>query len=92
LIPKKIGISSIQRAKVVYEETKTGSTIEQKIEASVIVEQETRPLDLSTEPNNTTFVFLPPSGDPNFKNIIDPEQVNILFGSSTNIIVSQVDT
>jgi hypothetical protein len=47
------------------------------------MEQEARPLRPSTEPNNTTFSFTPPLGD--------PEQVNILFGSSTNIIVSQVD-
>jgi len=76
---------------VVSEETKTGSTIEQKIEASVIVGHEARPLEPSAKPNNTNFVFLPPSGDPNFENIIDPEQVNTLFGSSTNIIVSQID-
>jgi hypothetical protein len=56
------------------------------------VGQEARPLEPSAEPNNTTFVFLPPSGDPNFEDIIDPEQVNTLFGSSTNIIVSQIDT
>jgi hypothetical protein len=89
---QKIGASSTQRDKVVSEETNTGSTIEHKIEASVILRQEARPLKPSTEPNNTTFVLLPPSGDPNFEDIIDPEQVNTLFGSSTNIIVSQVDT
>jgi hypothetical protein len=89
---RKTGASSTQRAKAVSEETKTGSTIEQKIEASVIVGQEARPLEPSAEPNNTTFVFLPPSGDPNFEDIIDPEQVNTLFGSSANIIVSQIDT
>jgi hypothetical protein len=68
------------------------SNIEQEIEASIILGQEERPLDSSTEPNNTTFVFTPPLGDPNFKDIIDPEQVNILFGSSTNVIISQIDT
>jgi hypothetical protein len=45
----------------------------------------------STEPNNTTFSFTPPPGAPNFKDIIDPEQVNILFGSSANVIISQID-
>jgi hypothetical protein len=89
---QKVGVSSTQRAKAVSEETKTGSTIEQKIEASIVVGQEARPLGPSLEPTNTTFVFSPPSGDPNFVDIIDPEQVNTLFGSSTNIIVSQVET
>jgi hypothetical protein len=56
------------------------------------VGQEARPLEPSIEPTNTTFVFSPPSGDPNFVDIIDPEQVNNLFGSSANIIVSQVET
>jgi hypothetical protein len=88
---RKTGASSTQRAKVVYEETKTGSTIEQKIKASVIVEQEARPLEPSAEPKNTTFYFTPPPGDPNFEDIIDPEQVNIFFGSSTNVIISQIN-
>jgi hypothetical protein len=44
------------------------------------------------EPNNTTFAFTPPPGDPNFEDIIDPEKVDIFFGSSANIIVSQIDT
>jgi hypothetical protein len=57
---RKKGASSTQRAKVVFEETKTGSTIEQKIEALVIVEQEARPLEPCAKPKNTTFVFLPP--------------------------------
>jgi hypothetical protein len=56
------------------------------------VGQETIPLEPSTEPNNTNFVFFPPSGDPNFEDIIDLEHVNTLFGSSTNIIVCQIDT
>jgi hypothetical protein len=55
------------------------------------MEQEARPLKPYAEPNNTTFVFLPPSRDTNFEDIIDLEQVNTLFGSSTNIIVSQID-
>jgi hypothetical protein len=38
----------------------------------------------------TKHFFLPPLGDPNFVDIIDPEQVNTFFGSSTNIIISQV--
>jgi hypothetical protein len=83
---------STQRGKVVSEVTKSESTIEQKIEPSVILGQEERPLEPFAEPNNTTFVFLPPSRDPKFEDIIDPEQVNTLFGSSTNIIVSQIDT
>jgi hypothetical protein len=61
---------SIQRDKVVSEESKIGSTIEHKIEASIIVGQEEIPLEPSTEPNNTTFVLLPPSRDPNFVDII----------------------
>jgi hypothetical protein len=58
----------------------------------VIVGQEARPLNPSAEPNNTTFVLLPPLGDPNFEDIIDPEHVNTLFGSSSNIFFSQIDT
>ena len=54
--------------------------------------QEARPLDPFREPNNTTVVFLPPPGDPNFIDIIDPEQVNTFLGSSTNIIISQIET
>jgi hypothetical protein len=84
---RKIGASSTQRDKIVSEGTNTGSTIEQEIEASIIPGQEVRPLESSTEPNNTTFLFTPPQGDSNFKDIIDPEQVNILFGSSTNVII-----
>jgi hypothetical protein len=56
------------------------------------VGQEARPLGPSSEPTNTTFSFSPPSGDSNFVDIIDPEHVNALFGSSSNIIVSQVET
>jgi hypothetical protein len=52
---------------------------------------EARPLKPSTEPNNTSFSFTPPPGNPNFEDIIDPEQVNLLFGSSTNVIISQID-
>jgi hypothetical protein len=89
---QKTGASSTQRDKVVSEETNTWSTIEQEIEASIILGQEARPLKPSAEPNNTTFAFTPPPRDPNFEDIIDPEQVNILFGSSANIIVSQIDT
>jgi hypothetical protein len=88
---QKIGVSSTQRDKAVSEETKTWSTIEQIIEASIVVGQETRPLEPSMEPTNATFVFSPPSGDPNFVDTIDPEQVNTFLGSSTNIIVSQVE-
>jgi hypothetical protein len=54
--------------------------------------QKARPLEPSTEPNNTTFAFTPPLRDHNFEDIIDPEQVNILFGSSTNVIILQIDT
>jgi hypothetical protein len=61
---------SIQRAKFVSEESKIGSTIEHKIEASIIVGQEARTLETSTKTNNTTFVLLPPSGDPNIVDII----------------------
>jgi hypothetical protein len=89
---RKIGASSTQRAKIVSEETNTGSTIEQEIEAPIILGQEARPLEPSIEPNNKTFDFTPPSGDPNFEDIIDPEHVNLLFGSSTNAIISQNDT
>ena len=67
---RKTGASSTQRDKVVSQETKTWSTIEQKIEASVIMEQEARPLEPSAELNNITFAFTPPSGDPNFVDII----------------------
>jgi hypothetical protein len=54
--------------------------------------QEARPLEPSAEPNNTTFAFTPPPRNPNFEDIIDPEQVNLLFGSSTNVIIFQTDT
>jgi hypothetical protein len=70
---RKTGASSTQRGKVVSEETNIGRTTKQKIEASIILGQETRPLEPSTEPNNTNFFFLPPSGDPNFEDIIDPK-------------------
>jgi hypothetical protein len=89
---RKIGVSSTQRAKIVSEGTNIGSTIEQEIEASIILGQEARPIEFSTKPNNTTFSFTPPPGDSNFKDIIDPEQVNLLFCSSTNVIISQIDT
>jgi hypothetical protein len=89
---RKTRAISTQRDKSVFEETKIGSTIEQKVESLVIVGQKARPLKPSIEKNNTTFVFLPPSGDPNFEDIIDPEQVTTLFSSSTNITVSQIDT
>ena len=82
---RKIRASSTQRAKIVSKETNTGSTIEQEIEASNILGQE-------AEPNNTTFSFTPQPGNPNFEDIIDPEQVNLLFGSSANVIISQIDT
>jgi hypothetical protein len=88
---RKTEASSTQRDKIVYEGTKTWSTIEQETEASIILGQEARPLEPSTEPNNTTFSFTPPPGDPNFKDIIDPEQVNLLFCSSSNVIISQID-
>jgi hypothetical protein len=55
------------------------------------VGQEEKLLEPSIEPTNTIFFFLPPSGDPNFVDIIDPEHANTLFGSSTNIIVSQIE-
>jgi hypothetical protein len=89
---RKTEARSTQRAKIVSEETNTGSTIEQEIEASIILGKEERPLEPSAEPNNTTFAFTPPPGDPNFKDIIDPEHVNLLFGSSANVIISQIDT
>jgi hypothetical protein len=89
---RKIEASSNQRDKIVSEGTNTGRTIEQETEASIILGQVARPLKYSTQPNNTTFDFTPPPGDPNFKDIIDPEQVNILFGSSANVIISQIDT
>ena len=56
------------------------------------MKQEARPLEPFAEPKNKKFAFTPPLGDPNFEDIIDPEQVNILFGSSTNVIISQIDT
>jgi hypothetical protein len=67
---RKIGVSSTQRAKIVSKETKTGSTRKEKIEAPIIVGQDTRPLEPSTKLNNTTFVFLPPLGHPNLVDII----------------------
>jgi hypothetical protein len=88
---RKIGAGSTQSTKIVSEETNTGRTIEQEIEAPIILGQEARPLKPSAEPNNTTFAFTPPLGYPNFEDIIDPEQVNIFFGSSTNVIISQTD-
>jgi hypothetical protein len=88
---RKTEASSTQRDKIVSEETNTGSTIEQEIEASIILGKEARPLEPSTEPNNTTFSFTPPPGDPNFNDIIDPEQVNLLFGSLANVFISQID-
>jgi hypothetical protein len=57
---RKIGVISIQRAKVVYEETKTESTIENKIETSTIVGHEERPFGPSSEPSNTTVSFSTP--------------------------------
>jgi hypothetical protein len=68
----KIGVSSTQRAKEVFEETKTRDTIEKKIETLTVVGQEERPLEPSSEPTNTTFSFSPPLGDSNFVDIIDP--------------------
>jgi hypothetical protein len=53
----KVGVSSTQRAKEVSEETETGNTTEKKIEASIIVGYEERPLRPSLEPTNTTFFF-----------------------------------
>jgi hypothetical protein len=53
--------------------------------------QEAIPLEPSIEPNNKTLAFTPPPGDPNFEDIIDPKQVNIFFGSSTNVIISQTN-
>jgi hypothetical protein len=53
--------------------------------------QEAISLEPSTEPKNTTFSFTPPPGDPNFEDIIDPEQVNLLFGISANVIISQTN-
>jgi hypothetical protein len=88
---QKTEASSTQRAKIVFEETNTRSTIEQEIEASIVLGQEARPLESSAEPNNTAFSFTPPPGNPNFEDIIDPEQVNLLFGSSANAIISQID-
>jgi hypothetical protein len=67
----KIGVSSTQRAKEVSKETKTGDTIEQKIETSTVVGHQARPLEPSSEPTNTTFAFLPPSGDSNYVYIIE---------------------
>jgi hypothetical protein len=45
---RKTGAISTQRDKIVSEENNTGSTIEQEIEASIILEQEARPLESST--------------------------------------------
>jgi hypothetical protein len=89
---QKTGASSTQRDKIVSKETNIGSTIKQEIEASIILGQEARPLEPSAKPNNTAFAFTPPPGNPNFKDIIDLEQVNLLFGSSANVIISQIDT
>jgi hypothetical protein len=89
---QKVGDSSTQRAKKVSEETKIGETIEQTIETSAVVGHEALPIEPSSEPANTTFSFSPPLGDTNFVDIIDLKQVNSLFGSSANIVVSQVET
>jgi hypothetical protein len=88
---RKTKTSSTQRDKIVSERTNTGSTREQEIEASIILGQEARRLESSIEPNNTTFAFTPPPGDFNFKDIIDPKQVNLLFCSSANVIISQIN-
>jgi hypothetical protein len=88
----QVGDSSTQKAKKVPEETKTRETIENKIETSTIVGNEVKPLEHLSKPTNTTFTFLPPSRDSNFVDIIDPKHVNALFGGSTNIVVSQVET
>ena len=44
---------------------------------------------LEKKPNDTTFSLV---GDPNFVNFIDPTKVQALFGSSTNIVISQIET
>jgi hypothetical protein len=92
----QVGDSSTKKDKNVLEETKTEETIEHKIKTPTIEGHEVKPLEpfnfSSSKPTNTTFAFLPPSGDSNFTDIIDPEQVNSLFGGSTNIVVSQVET
>jgi hypothetical protein len=92
----QVGDRSTHKAKEVSVETRTEETIEHKIETPTIERKEVKPLEpsnfSSSKPTNTTFSFLPPSGDSNFIDIIDPEQVNTLFGGSTNIVVSQVET
>jgi hypothetical protein len=47
---RKTGASSTQRAKIVSQGTNTGSTIEQEIEAPILLGQEARPLEPSTKP------------------------------------------
>ena len=44
---------------------------------------------LVQKPNDTTFSLV---GDPNFINFIDHAQVQALFGSSTNIVIQQIET
>ena len=56
--------------------------------------QEGQPLQilnppLVQKPNDTTFSLV---GDPNFINFIDPAEVGDLFGSSTNIFISHIET
>ena len=41
------------------------------------------------KPNDTTFFLV---GDPNFVNFIDHAQVQALLGSSTNTVISQIET
>ena len=44
---------------------------------------------LEKKPNDTNFSLV---GDPNFVNFIYPAQVQALFGSSTNTVISQIET
>ena len=56
--------------------------------------QEYQPLQTSipplvSNPINTTFSLV---GDPNFIDFVDPTQVKSLFGTSVDLVVSQIET
>jgi len=101
------GIST-RRAQETLSEAHSGETIEKPeepenretlpVNSQENIEVEPQPEERSlepletppiTKPNDTTFSLV---GDSNFVDIIDPEQVNILFRNSTNIVVSQIET
>ena len=91
-----IGSSSTWKPKDFIGETIDGEEIMAGNPKDPIPEevQEGQPLEilnppLVQKPNDTTFSLV---GDPNFVNFIDPPQVQDLFGSSTNIVISHIET